>query len=56
MRQNNPFPSFFVGKKEKKLRNDVACCREKPTVKGSERQLAATNSLVDHLCAEQLLP
>lgn len=33
----------------------MACCRKKPTVKGSERQLAAANSLVYHLCAEQLL-
>ena len=55
MRQNKHFPSFFVGKK-KKIKKRRACCREKPTVKGSERQLAAANLLVNHRCAEQLLP
>ena len=41
MIQNNHFSSFSVGKKEFFSRNDMTCCREKLTVKVSERQLAA---------------
>ena len=55
MIQNNHFSSFSVGKKEFFSRNDMTCCREKLTVKVSERQLAAANRLVYHRCAKQLL-